>query len=70
MNYIGKVAEMLGVEIGEEFCIKDEGGFYKLTESGISGRGIFGTPGSLHTLSDVLECLLTGELEIILVYLK
>ena len=28
MNYIGKVAEMLSVEIGEEFCIKDESGFY------------------------------------------
>lgn len=55
MNYMSKVAEMLGVELEEEFCIKDESGFYKLTESGISGRGIFGTPGSLHTLSDVLE---------------
>ena len=52
MNYIGKVAEILGVEIGEEFCIKDESGFYELTESGISGRGIFGTPGSLHTLKE------------------
>ncbi len=26
MNYIGKVAEMLGVEIGEEFKIEFEGG--------------------------------------------
>lgn len=63
MNYIPKIAEMLGVGIGEEFDILDEDGdiaFYKyrLTHFGLCKIEDNGSDGEYH--DDLLVRLLNG----------
>lgn len=64
MNYMSKIAEMLGVELGEEFKIKFESGvvpddLYMLTDNAIY------TPHVTVSSENLLWRLLTGRCEIV-----
>lgn len=64
MNYMSKIAEMLGVEMGEEFKIRFESGditddLYMLTPAGIC------IPALSTTVYDIFPRLLTGQIEIV-----
>ena len=60
-NKIAQVAELLGVEIGEEFSIKNSICRYKITEDGLSRK----EPDEEWTrVNDLLPYLLMGEYEI------
>ncbi len=63
MNYMKKVAEMLGVEIGERFYIDDYRSIeYELTENGMV---LIGFPGQKVLMYTALHQLLTGAVKII-----
>lgn len=64
MNYMSKIAEMLGVELGEEFKIKFESGvvpddLYMLTDNAIY------MPNVTVSSENLLWRLLTGRCEIV-----
>ena len=64
MNYMKQIADMLGVEIGEEFKIRFESGditddLYMLTPAGIC------IPALSTTVYDIFPRLLTGQIEIV-----
>ena len=63
MNHMSKVAEMLGVELNEEFHIKDTADTYILDEYGLSV--IFEGHNERVNASDFLTLLLSGQLEAI-----
>lgn len=72
MNYMSKIAEMLGVEIGEEFKVVDADGklydcIFKLTEDG--SKSTFIKPnGEYSSWSNdpyMLSLLLTGKCSIV-----
>lgn len=64
MNYMEKVAEMLGIEIGEKFKIRFESGIvpdalYMFTDNGIY------MSNAVFKSEDLLWRLLTGRIEIV-----
>jgi hypothetical protein len=59
MNYMKKVANMLGVELGEEFYLKKGNFKYKLVQSGLLFKD-----GGWYDASITLIELLSGEKEI------
>jgi hypothetical protein len=59
MNYMKKVANMLGVELGEEFYLKKGNFKYKLVQSGLLFKD-----GGWYNASITLVELLSGEKEI------
>ena len=63
MNYMKQVAEMLGVEIGEEFKIEGHSGnnIYKLTEENIE----YLSCGHWFSISSTLNKLLNGEYKVV-----
>lgn len=63
MNYMEKIAEMLGVGMGEKFKIRFENGYvsygvYMFTSNGIR------EPDTVDKADDLLQRLLTGKIEI------
>ncbi len=63
-NHMKEVAEMLGVELLEDFCIKNYEGFFRFTESGLQwliGSAVKWTPVKIPILKE----LLTGVTEIV-----
>ena len=58
-NYMADVAKLIGVELGEEFCIKGYSKIYTLDED-----GLFDKQDGLNNFMH-LTCLLTGEFEIV-----
>lgn len=64
MNYMKQIAEMLGVELGENFKIRFESGditddLYMLTPAGIC------IPALSTTVYDIFPRLFTGQIEIV-----
>ena len=60
MNYIPEIANVLGVEIGEEFSIGNAGFIYKFDDSGLLMKSY--TPDVLWLYNDnMLRCLLNGR---------
>lgn len=64
MNYMKQIADILGVELGEEFMIRFESGditddLYMITQAGIC------IPKLSTTVYDIFPKLLTGQIEII-----
>lgn len=69
MNYMAKIAEMLGVELGEVFCMKHprfHRGLreYQITENGFLSRGHVCEEWSPYAAGD-FERLFCGQLEVI-----
>lgn len=69
MNYMAKIAEMLGVELGEVFCMKHprfHRGLreYQITENGFLSRGHVCEEWSPYAAGD-FERLFCGQIEII-----
>ncbi len=68
-NKMEQVAEMLGVELGEEFQIKEVAtgevrtGEYRLTENGLEYR--FPDGWYISTITDAIGKIFTGELAIV-----
>lgn len=64
MNYMEQVAEMLGVELDEEFSIRNTGFIYKFDDSGLLMKAY--TPNILWLYNDnMLRCLLNGNCTLI-----
>ena len=65
MNHMPEIAQMLGVELGEEFKIKgdDYSHFdkYRLTEERLE----FFANGNWHDVSSTLVCLLNGQAKVV-----
>lgn len=65
MNRMSEIAQMLGVELGEEFKIKgdDYSHFdkYRLTEERLE----FFANGNWHDVSSTLVCLLNGQAKVV-----
>lgn len=64
MNYMGKVAEMLGVEIGEEFKIEFEGGMLSDDSYMLLNGGMFRSGGYLVS-APCIWSLIKGEYKIV-----
>lgn len=66
-NLIPKIAELLGVELGEEFIIeKDNNRFFHFTEYGVSARDISGKNIVLGSAeAAILKKLILGRCELI-----
>lgn len=60
-NYIADVARMLGVELGQEFKIKDDHYIYKLIEDGLVQE----SDGNQWLTTAILLKLLRGNVEIV-----
>lgn len=58
-----QVAQMLGVELEEEFLISNTGLIYKFVDNGLLQKHI--PIGTWHYDNSMLRCLLSGEYEII-----
>lgn len=63
MNLIPKIAEMLGVEIGEEFQIVPLDGIYRLSDFGLQTK-LFLKSGERWESSKYITPLLTGQYQI------
>ena len=63
MNLIPKIAEMLGVEIGEEFKIMPLDGIYRLSDFGLQTK-LSLKAGERWELSRYMTPLLTGQYQI------
>ena len=61
-NKMAEVAKLLGVELGDEFNIKDSSFVFKLTEKGMQSK--YKTEGKWYD-SGMLESLLSGKYQII-----
>lgn len=64
MNYIGKVAEMLGVEIGEEFKIEFDNGMLSINNYMLLDEGMFCSDG-LSMSASCFGYLIKGEYKIV-----
>lgn len=64
MNYMGKVAEMLGVEIGEEFKIEFDDGILSKDNYMLLKEGIFHSGGCLVS-APCIWSLIKGEYKIV-----
>ena len=64
MNYMGKVAEMLGVEIGEEFKIEFDNGMLSIDNYILLDKGMFCSDGDLVSAPCIWH-LIKGEYKII-----
>ena len=69
MNYMAKIAEMLGVELGEVFCMNHKHFSLRLREYKITSEGFWvSMPYSeewVRLASDDFELLFSGKVEII-----
>ena len=63
MNYMKQVAKMLGVELEQEFIVKNNNETYKLSEDGLLHRSTYFEEWDREPLT--LEWLITGKLKII-----
>ena len=59
MNYMKQVAQMLGVELEEEFSISNTGLIYKFVDNGLLQKHI--PIMTWHYDNNTLRCLLSGE---------
>ena len=63
MNYMKEVAKLLELELGEEFKLKDKGGYFNthfaLTENGLENIG------DKIVYQNLLECILKGRYDIV-----
>lgn len=64
MNHIGKVAEMLGVEIGEEFKIEFDNGMLSIDNYMLLDEGMFCSDG-LSMSASCFWYLIKGEYKIV-----
>lgn len=63
-NHMAEVAEMFGVELLEDFCIKNYEGFFRFTESGL--QWLIGSPVKWTPVKiPIFKELLTGVTEIV-----
>lgn len=63
-NYMKNVAKLLGVEVEEDFCIKNYEGFFRFTEGGL--QWLLGSPAKWVPVKiPILKELLTGVTEIV-----
>lgn len=63
MNYMKQVAQMLGVELEEEFLISNTGLIYKFIDNGLIQKHI--PKMTWHYDNSMLRCLLSGKYEIV-----
>ena len=63
MNYMKQVAQMLGVELDEEFSISNTGLICKFVDNGLLMKHI--PKMTWHYDNNMLRCLLSGEYEIV-----
>lgn len=64
MNYMGKVSEMLGVEIGEEFKIEFDNGMLSIDNYILLDKGMFCSDGDFVSAPCIWH-LIKGEYKII-----
>lgn len=63
-NHMAEVAKMFGVEVEEDFCIKNYAGFFRFTEGGL--QRLLGSPAKWVPVKiPTLKELLTGVKEIV-----
>ena len=63
MSYMQEIAEMLGLEIDEEFSIANTGLIYKFVDNGLLQK--HSPIMTWHYDNDMLRCLLSGEYEVV-----